>query len=59
MLRTNKVSKVAFLLEVMYKRGGVLKYPKIFPHGNGSDFKSDMTKLYKTHQINSKYRAHS
>ena len=46
-LRTNKASKVAFLSEVMCKRAGVFKYPQIFQCDNGSDFKSDMTKLYK------------
>ena len=43
-LRTKKLSKVAFVLEVIYKKGGVFKYPKVFQCDNGSEFKNEVTK---------------
>ena len=51
-LRTNKTSEVAFLLEAIYKRGGVFKYPKAY-QCNKCDvtFKSDVTKCLKIHNI--------
>ena len=48
-LRTKKASEVAFLLEAIYKKGGVFKYPKVFQCDNGSEFKSDVTKLLENH----------
>ena len=37
------------MLEVIYKKSSVFKYPKLFQCDNGSDFKSDVTKLLKKH----------
>ena len=44
-LRTKKSSEVAFVLEAIYKKGGVFKYPKTFQCDNGSEFKNEVTKL--------------
>ena len=38
-LRTKKSSEVAFVLETIYKKAGVFKYPKIFQCDNGSELK--------------------
>ena len=46
-LRTKKASEIALALEPVYKKGGVLKYPKVFYYNNGSAFKSDVTRKYK------------
>ena len=35
------------MLEAVYKKGGVFKYPKVFRRHNGSEFKSDVTQLLK------------
>ena len=48
-LRTKKVSEVAFVLEAIFKKVGVLKYPKVFQCDNGSEFKSDVTKFLEKH----------
>ena len=48
-LRTKKSSKVAFVLEAIYKKGGVFKYPKVFQCDNGSEFKKKLTKLLEKH----------
>ena len=50
-LRTKKVSEVSFVLEKIHKNGGVLKYPKAFQCGNGSEFKSDVTKFLEKHNV--------
>ena len=34
-LRTKKSSKVVFVLESIYKKGGMFKYPKAFQRDNG------------------------
>ena len=44
-LRTKKSSEVAFVLEAIYKKGGVFKYPKMFQCDNGPEFKNEVTKL--------------
>ena len=44
-LRTKKSSKVAFVLEEIYKKGGMFKYPKTFQCDNWSEFKNEVTKL--------------
>ena len=44
-LRTKKSSEVAFVLEAIYKKGGMFKYPKVFQCDNGSEFKHEVTKL--------------
>ena len=33
------------MLEAIYKKGGVFKYPNVFEHDNGSEFKSDVAML--------------
>ena len=38
-LRTKKLSEVAFVLEAIYKKGGVFKYPKTFQCDNRSELK--------------------
>ena len=38
-LRTKKSSEVPFVLEAIYKKGSVFKYPKIFQCDNGLEFK--------------------
>ena len=50
-LRTKKSSEVAFVLEAIYKKSGVLKYPKAFQYDNGSEFKSKVTKLLEKYNI--------
>ena len=49
-LRTKKSSEVAFVLEAIYKKSGVFKYPKTFQCGNGSEFKKEVTKLLEKHK---------
>ena len=39
-LKTKKSSDVTFVLEAIYKKGGVFKYPKVFQCDNGSEFKN-------------------
>ena len=46
-LRTKKSSKVAFVLEAIYKKGGVFECPKVFQCDNGSQFKNEVTKLFE------------
>ena len=50
-LRTKKLSKVAFVLEAIFKKGGVFKYPKTFQCDNGSEFKNEVTKLLEKHNV--------
>ena len=51
-LRTKKSSEVAFVLESIYKKSGVFKYPKLFQCDNGSEFESEVTKLPEKHNVN-------
>ena len=44
-IRTKKSSEVAFVLEAVFKKSGVLKYPKTFQCDNGLEFKNEVTKL--------------
>ena len=37
-LGTKKSSKAVFVLEAIYKKGGVFKYPKVFQCDTGSEF---------------------
>ena len=37
------------MLEAIYKKGGVFKYPKVFQSDNGSEFKNEVTKLLEKH----------
>ena len=50
-LKTKKPSEVVFVLEAIYKKGGVFKYPKVFQCNNGSEFKSEVTKLLEKHNV--------
>ena len=50
-LRTKKANEVAFVLEAIYKKGGVFKYPRVFQCDNGSEFKSEVTKLLEKHNV--------
>ena len=50
-LKTKNSSKVAFVLEAIYKKGGVVKYPKVFICDNGSGFKNEVTKLLEKHNV--------
>ena len=50
-LRAKKSSEVAFVLEAIYKKGGVFKYPKTFDCDNGSEFKNKVTKLLEKHSV--------
>ena len=50
-LGTKNPSEVVFAFEEIYKRGGVLKYPKTFQCDNAYEFKSEMTKLLEKHNV--------
>ena len=50
-LRTKKSSKDAFVLEAIYGKGGVFKYPKAFQCDNGSEFKNEVTKLLEKYNV--------
>ena len=50
-LRTKKSNQVAFVLETIYKNGGVFKYPKTFQCDNGSEFKNEVTELLEKHNV--------
>ena len=39
------------MLEAVYKKGGVFKYPKTFQCDNGSEFKNEVTKLLEKHNV--------
>ena len=46
-LRTKKSNEVAFVLEAIYKKGGVFKHLKAFQCNNGSKFKNEVTLCMK------------
>ena len=50
-LGTKISSEVAFVLEAIYKKGGVFKYRKTFQCNNGSEFKNKVTKLLEKHNV--------
>ena len=50
-LRTKNSSKVAFVLGVIYKKGGAFKYPKVFQCDNGPEFKGEAAKLLEKHNV--------
>ena len=50
-LETKKASTVAFVLEAIYKKDGVFKYPEVFQCENGPKCKSDITKLLEKQKI--------
>ena len=43
--KNRKISKIAFVLEEIYKMGGVFKYSKVFQCDNRPEFQSDVTNL--------------
>ena len=59
-LETKKASKVAFVLEAIYKSGGVFKYLKVFQCDNGSQYKNVIRLLEKHYvdilRITTKYK---
>ena len=50
-LKTKKASEVADMLRDVYKKKGSLKYPKELHVDNGSEFKADVLKLMKEHDV--------
>ena len=50
-LRTKKSSETAFVLEAIYKKSGVFKYPKPFQCDNGPEFKNEVAKLFEKHYV--------
>ena len=50
-LKTKKSTELAFVLESVYKKGGVLKYPREIKCDNGSEFKGEVTKLLEKHNV--------
>ena len=49
--KTKKSSEVAFMLEAVYKKGGVFKYLKTFQCDNGPEFKNEVKKLLEKHNV--------
>ena len=39
------------MLDAIYKKGGLFKYPKVFQCDRGSEFKSQVTKLLEKHSV--------
>ena len=50
-LRNKKSSQVAFVLEPIYKKGGVFNYPKTLQYDNGLEFKNKVTKLLENTKL--------
>ena len=50
-LITKKSSEVAFMWEAIYKKGGLFKYQKVLQCDNGSEFKTEVTKLLEKHNV--------
>ena len=48
---TKKSNEVAFVLEGIYEKGSVFKYPKTFQRDNGPEFKNEVTKLLEKHNV--------
>ena len=49
--KTKKLSAIAFVLETIYEKSGVFKYPRTFQCDNGSEFKNELTKLLEKHSV--------
>ena len=49
--KTKKSSEFVFLLEAIYKKDSVFKYPKVFQSDNGSEFISEVKKLLEKHNV--------
>ena len=39
------------MLEGIYKKGGVFKYPMVFQCDNGSEFKNELIRLLEKHNV--------
>ena len=50
-LNTKKSSKVTIVLEVIYKKESLFKYPKVFQCDNDSEFKGEVPKLLEKHSV--------
>ena len=50
-LKTKKASTVAFILEAIYEKGSLFKYPQVFQCHYGSEFKIEVTKLLEKHNV--------
>ena len=50
-LKNKKASEVAFVLEAIYRKGDVFKYPREFRSDNRSEFQWDVTKLLEKHSV--------
>ena len=50
-LKTKKSNEVVFVLEVIYRKGDVFKYLKVFQCDNGSEFKREVTKLLEKYNV--------
>ena len=48
---TKKASRGSFVLESIYKKGGILKYPEVLQCDNGSEFKSVVVQLLEKHNV--------
>ena len=50
-LKTKTSSKVAFVLEAIYKKSGVFEHPKTFQCDSESEFQNKVTKLLEKHNV--------
>ena len=50
-LELKKLSEIAFLLKVNYKKSGVFKYPRVFQCDNGSELLNEVKKLLEKHNF--------
>ena len=50
-LTTKKLSEVAFVLGAIHKKGGAFKYHEVFQSDYGSEFKGEVIKLFKKHNV--------
>ena len=49
--KTKKLAEIALHLMTIYKKGGVLKYPRVIQYVNCSEFKGEVTKLLQKHNV--------
>ena len=50
-LKTKTSSELAFVLEAIYKKGGVFEHPKTFQCDSESEFQNKVTKLLEKHNV--------
>ena len=50
-LKIKKLSEAAFVLEAIYKKGGVFKYYRVFQCDNGPEFKKERTRLLEKQNV--------